>query len=182
MVENDAKLSQNETIHDAPLVGVVPSKPVHVGDEIPDAEVSKNEIQNSGGIVDDATATKAKYAKSVQEFASVTPACDDDQVNAQKSILKASSMNLKAESLNHQNSETTNALPLNPHETKNATLTKTTGKENCKESEDENFFKNILFKMIAMFFDNILMKQMKKQSRLKASSIPGQVLEYSFGK
>lgn len=171
--------------HDAPFVGVVLSEPVHaVDDEIPGAEISKYEIQKSDEIVNISTATRSKAvcAKSLQEFANVTLACEDNQLNARKSILKAPSMILETENLKIQNSECSNALSLDPHETKKAVLIKTTGKEKCEDSEDENFFKNVFFKMIAMFFDNILMKQMKKQSRLKASSIPGQVLEYSFGK
>ena len=90
MVKNDAKLSQTETIHDALFVGVVPSEPVHAVDEIPDAEVSKNEIQL-------ATRSKAICAKSVEEFAGVTLACEDNQLDAQKPILKAPSTILKAE-------------------------------------------------------------------------------------
>ena len=58
-------------------------------------------------------------------------------------------MILKAESLNHPSSETTNALPLNPHETKKAVVIKNTGKKKCRDSEDENFFKIKFYKMAA---------------------------------
>ena len=62
-------------------------------------------------------------------------------------------MILETENLKIQNSECSNALSLDPHETKKAVLIKTTGKEKCEDSEDENFFKNVFLKMIAMLFD-----------------------------
>ena len=129
--------------HDAPFVGVVLSEPVHaVDDEIPGAEISKYEIHKSDEIVNISTATryKAVCAKSLQEFANVTLACEDNQLNARKSILKAPSMILETENLKIQNSECSNALSLDPHETKKAVLIKTTGKENCEDSEKMRTF------------------------------------------
>ena len=55
-------------------------------------------------------------------------------------------------------------------------MIKNTGKKKDKDSEDKNFFKIQFYEMAAMFFDKSLMKMQSKKPKMKASSIPGQVL------